>query len=282
MIDHNNQQKQKAKLFHELHNSGKMLLFPNIWDPLGAIMLEELGYPAIATASASVAFTNGYKDGENIPFDYFLTVLKRIVNSVKIPVTADIESGYASDNSQFENNIKQLIATGIVGINIEDTDKKTNSLLPVDIQCERIRMIKNISTELGVPLFINARTDVYIHGNDPPETRLINSIQRGLAYKNAGVDCFFPLAIRQKTDIQELVQQLQMPVNILFLPGVPELTVLNELNVTRVSFGPGFLKIAIKAMKDIALKIKNKSDLSEIAGNEITSDYLTNLVSKNH
>jgi 2-methylisocitrate lyase-like PEP mutase family enzyme len=144
-MTNNNTQQSKAIQFHKLHHLGEMLVFPNIWDSLGAILLEELKYPAIATASASVAFTNGYKDGENIPFDYFLMLLNRIVNSVTIPVTADIESGYASDDTQFSENIKQLISTGIAGINIEDTDKKSNSLFSVKIQCDRIRSIKNIS-----------------------------------------------------------------------------------------------------------------------------------------
>lgn len=280
-MTNNTDQQIKAKQFHKLHHAGKMLVFPNIWDPLGAALLEDIGYPAIATASASVAFTNGYTDGENISFDYFLPLLTRIVNSVTIPVTADIESGYASDDTQFKKNIKQLISTGIVGINIEDTDKKSNTLLAVEFQCDRIRSIKNISAEMGVPLFINARTDVYIHGNEPTESKLIKTIERGLAYKNAGADCFFPIAIRQKNEIKEVVQQLQMPVNILFLVGVPEFSILNEMGVARVSLGPGFLKIAIKAMKDIAIKLKDYNGLSVVIGNEITSDYLNTLVRKN-
>ncbi|CAN5322429.1 isocitrate lyase/phosphoenolpyruvate mutase family protein [soil metagenome] len=280
-MTNDNHQQTKAKQFHKLHHSGKMLVFPNIWDSLGAILLEELNYPAVATASASVAFANGYKDGENIPFDYFLTVLTRIVNSVTIPVTADIESGYAYNEKQLEKNIKELIATGIVGINIEDTDKKTKSLLPSEIQCDRIRSIKNISMEMGVPLFINARTDVYIHGNEPAESKLKKTIERGLAYKSAGADCFFPIAMRKEEEIKAVIQHLQMPVNILLLPGVPELSKLDEIGITRVSLGPGFLKIAIKAMKDMAVKLKNYDGLSEITSNEITSDYLNNLVSKN-
>ena len=117
-------QQEKAKQFHNLHHAGKLLIFPNVWDCLGAILLESLSYPAIATASASVAFANGLDDGENISFDALLTILKKIVTSVNIPVSADIESGYAENEIQLGENIKRLIETGIVGINIEDTDKK--------------------------------------------------------------------------------------------------------------------------------------------------------------
>src|SRR5262249_40940639 len=123
-------QQQKANQFRDLHHSGRLLILPNIWDPLGALLLENLGFHAVATASASVAFSNGYDDGENIPFNTLLTLLKRITASVNIPVSADIESGFAADEVTLKKNMRQLIETGIVGINVEDTDKKTNSLLP--------------------------------------------------------------------------------------------------------------------------------------------------------
>ncbi len=275
-------QKTKAIQFHQLHHSGKMLVFPNIWDSLGAILLENLQYPAIATASASIAFTNGYNDGEHLPFNDLLIQLTKIVSSVNIPVTADIESGYATNGKQLEENIKRLIATGIVGINIEDTNKETGSLISTENQCENIRIIKNVSKEMGISLFINARTDVYIHGNEfeTAEAKLEETLKRGLAYKNVGADCFYPIVMRQKQDIKRTVEQLQMPINILTLPGIPELNVLNEMGVARVSLGPSFLKIAIKAMKDMAMKLNNLEGLSEITGNEITTDSLKNLVNK--
>src|SRR5215467_14257589 len=95
-------QQEKAKRFYELHHSGKLLILPNIWDCLGANLLESLNYPAIATASASVAFTNGYDDGQRISFDSVLTLLTKIVNSVSIPVSADIESGFAENDAQLK------------------------------------------------------------------------------------------------------------------------------------------------------------------------------------
>ena len=281
----NNQtQQNKAKQFHALHHSGKMLVLPNIWDPLGAMLLESLQYPAIATASAAMSFTNGYNDGENLPFNEFLTLLTKIVNSVNIPVTADIETGYADNDKQLRENIKHLIATGIVGINIEDSSKKTNTLIPTEIQSNRIHIIKEVSADVGISLFINARTDVYIHEKKftTPESKLEETIKRGLAYKSAGADCFYPMIMREELDIKATVEKLQMPINILTLPGIPELKTLQEMGVARVSLGPSFLKISIKAMKDIAVKLKNYEGLSEITGNEITSDYLKGLVNKNY
>lgn len=275
---------EKFMQFHQLHHSGKLLMLPNIWDCLGALLLESLDYPAIATASASVAFTNGYDDGENIPFDFLLALLSRIANSVNVPVTADIESGYAENNMHLKENIQRLLQIGIVGINIEDTHKKTKTLLSIEEQCEKIRLIKNTAGEMDMQIFINARTDVYIRKNDfdMPEKQLEETISRGTAYKAAGADCFFPIAIQNADQIKTVVDQLQMPVNILMIPGIPELNILNEYGVARVSLGPSFLKIAIRAMKDIATQLKNYQGLSTVTGNEITSDYLKGLLPGKH
>ena len=275
-------QQAKAKQLHKLHHSGKMLILPNIWDPLGAILLESLNYQAVATASASMSFSCGFEDGENLPFEDFLTMLTKIVNNVNIPVTADIESGYALTDKQLEENIKCLIETGIVGINIEDSDKESGGLLPIEVQSRKIALIKNVSVEMGISLFINARTDVYIHGDkfETSESKLEETLKRGLSYKAAGADCFYPIVMRNEQDIKTTVQTLKMPINILTLPGIPELKVLNEIGVARVSLGPSFLKIAIRAMKDLAQKLQNFEGLQEITENDITSDYLKALVNK--
>ena len=273
-------QKAKAKLFRELHHNG-MLVLPNIWDSLGAALLEKLTYPAIATASASIAFVNGYNDGENIPFNDLLVLLKKIASSVLIPVTADIESGYANTIAVLQKNIELLIETGIVGINIEDSDKKNNTLYPIEIQCERINLIKKVTAEKDIPLFINARTDVYVKGKDmSEEEKFSETVKRGKAYIDAGADCFFPILMKQKTAIQNLIAELDCPINIIAIAGVPDLKTLNELGVARVSLGPGFLKIAIRTMKEIAEKLKNYEGLVEITDNEITTDYLKNLLNK--
>ncbi len=273
-------QQEKAKRFYDLHHCGKLLILPNIWDSLGAMLLEDMGYPAVATASASVAFANGYDDGENIPFNELLAILKRIAEKVNIPVTADIESGYAHNEQQLKQNIQQIIEAGVVGINIEDTDKKTNTLLPVEVQCEKIKLIKKVSEEMNVPVFINARTDVYLRSGDnaSANNKLEETIKRGFAFKNAGANCFYPITMNNAEDINSTVQQLQMPVNIIIIPGIPALMDLEKMGVARVSLGPGFLKYAIKAMKNLAEKLKSHEGMNDIIQNEITSAYVKKLV----
>jgi 2-methylisocitrate lyase-like PEP mutase family enzyme len=275
-------QQEKAKLFYKLHHSKDILVLPNIWDCLGAILLESLEYPAIATASFSVAVTNGYNDGEHIPFNDMLAILEKIAACVKVPVTADIESGFAETEDQLKENIRQVIKTGVVGINFEDTNKKTNELFPIEVQSQRIKAIRKVAEEMSVPLFINARTDVYVRGKglDEPGAKLKEAIKRGVAYKSAGADCFFPLAIQKEDEIKTIVEQLQMPVNIILIPGVPEIDTLDKIGVKRISLGPGFLKIVIKAMKSLAVKLKRHEGLDDITGNEVTSDYLISLVNK--
>jgi len=275
-------QQEKISQFHQLHHSGKLLVLPNIWDPLGATLLESLGYPAIATASAAVAWSNGYNDGEKIPFDFLLNILRRIVSSVNVPVTADIESGYAENDEQLKQNIGQLIETGVVGINIEDSDKKTNALLPTEIQCKKIELIKQVAEQTKGAMFVNARTDVYTRGNlyATPEAKLEETINRGLAYRAAGADCFFPLAMRDKDEIIKTVKQVQMPVNIIAIPGIPDLEALQEIGVARVSLGPGFLKIAIRAMKNLAARLQSLDGLADITNNEITSEFMKTLLNK--
>ena len=278
----NAKQQERAKQFHQLHHSGKLLVLPNIWDPLGALLLEDISFPAVATASAAIAFTNGYDDGEKLPLDSLLTILKKIVSCVRIPVSADIESGFASKNTHLIENIKQILETGIVGINIEDTDKNTNSLLPVDVASERIKLIRKTSEEMGIPLFINARTDVYVRGKgfDTPESHLRECLKRGLAYKDAGADCFYPITMNRQDDIKTTVEQLRMLVNVLLIDGIPKLDVLQDLGVARLSLGPGFLKIAIQSMKNLAIKLQNLEGMTEVVENNITSPYLKSLVNK--
>jgi 2-methylisocitrate lyase-like PEP mutase family enzyme len=277
-------QKEKAKQFRELHHTGKMLVLPNIWDPLSALLMESLEYPAIATASAAIAYANGYNDREKIPFNDLLELLKKITTSVNLPVTADIESGYAGNDNQLRENIKLLLNAGIVGINIEDTDHKTNSFQSIKFQCNKIRLIRKVADEMDIPLFINARTDVYLHEKNfaTAEAKFDEIIKRGLAYKMAGADCFFPIALKQEEDIKELIAQVKLPLNIITTPGIPDLKTLSKLGVARVSLGPSLLKIAIKAMKQIALQLKDYEGLSTITENEITSDYLKTLVNKNY
>jgi 2-methylisocitrate lyase-like PEP mutase family enzyme len=275
-------QKEKALKLYALHHTGKLLILPNIWDTLGALLLESLEFPAIATASASVAYSNGYNDGEQIPFSEVLIRLKQMANSVDVPVTADVECAYAATDRQLRENIELLLDTGIVGINIEDTNTGTHALNTIEQQCNRIRIIKEVAKEKDIPLFINARTDVMIHGSlfQNEQAKFEEIVKRGLAYKEAGADGFYPILMKNEEYLKRLVASIDLPINVLTFPGIPSLKTLEEIGIARVSLGPNYLKLALRTMKDMALKLKDYEGLSEIVNNDVTSDYVKGLVNK--
>jgi 2-methylisocitrate lyase-like PEP mutase family enzyme len=281
MPEQNTAQSDKGKLFNQLHHNGKLLVLPNVWDPISAMLLENLGYPAVATASASIALSNGYADGEKIPFEEVLIILRKIVNSVTIPVSADIESGYAKNNAELEENIKKLIDTGIAGINFEDSSHPENKLITIKEQCEKISIIKKVAIEKGSSLFINARSDVYLRSaNLSEEEKLSETIARGKAYGDAGADGFYPIILKEKGAIENIIKEVGLPVNIILIPGIPDFETLKKMGLARLSLGPGFLKTAINAMKNVAEKLLAYEGMNEVTNNPVTSDYLNDLISK--
>jgi 2-methylisocitrate lyase-like PEP mutase family enzyme len=271
----------KAKTFRDLHSGKSLLILPNVWDPLGAALLEELGYPAVATASASISYTHGVADGENLKFSDLLILLKKIAAAVHIPVTADIESGYAHSVEELRENIDQILEAGIAGVNIEDYDLKNKTLYPVEVQCRRLRAVRERAEAAGIPLYINARTDVYVKGTEwlSAGEKWEETRNRGMAYLEAGADGIYPITMNREEDIEKLVTALSCPVNILAIPGIPDFKRLTQMGVARLSTGPGFLKIAVCAMKQAALQLLNGEGLTTITDNEITSEYLKRLVS---
>jgi 2-methylisocitrate lyase-like PEP mutase family enzyme len=276
-----NQNSDKGYLLNQLHHNGKLLVLPNVWDPLGAMLLESLGYPAVATASASIALSNGYPDGENIPFGEVLNILEKIVKSVNIPVSADIESGYTKDGSDLKENIKKLADTGIAGINFEESNHGLKELDSIDYQCKKISLIKTTAESSGSNFFINARSDVYLKAHDlPEEEKLRQVIERGKAYKDAGADGFYPMILKKVGHIETVIKEVSLPINILLIPGVPDFETLKKIGLARISLGPGFLKIAIDAMKNASEKLLHYEGMNQVTENPVTSDYLNNLVVK--
>ncbi len=270
----------KEEKFYQLHHNGKLLILPNIWDPMGAILLQDLGYPAVATASSSLALSNGYPDGEKLPFEELLSSLRKIVKSVSIPVTADVESGYAgSDLKLLRENIKKLIGTGIAGINFEDSIHGQPGMIPVKEQAEKIRLIRKTAEEEGSRLFINERVDVYIKGdalND--DEKLAEAIKRGKVYKESGADALYPIILRDQHHIDVLVQEVGLPLNLTLIPGIPDFDTLKKLGVARLSLASGFFKLAVTSMKNAAEKLLKYQGMELITDGLISSDYLSGLV----
>ena len=244
-------------MLKKLHHSGKMLVLPNIWDAAGAVLLEDLGYPAVATASAAIARAHGYEDGERIPFELLLAIVAQIVKSVDVPVTVDIETGYAADNETLKSNIRRLIAAGVAGINIEDTDVLTREMLPIGEQVEKLKLIGRVAERESTRLFINARTDVFlVNPGLSEDQKLALAIERGRAYIEAGADGIYPIFATEEKTVKTLVNALKVPVNILAKPDAPDLDVLQRLGVARVSFGPNLHRATLVSMEALLKNVK--------------------------
>src|SRR5580704_4596850 len=243
-------QRAKADAFRSMHDRSRILVLPNAWDAMSARVIEEAGARAIATTSAGVAFSVGYPDGEAIPRDEMIAAIARIARVTTIPVTADIESGFAHDAREVAETVRQVIDAGAVGINLEDqVHDDTHSLYDLDVAVERVRAAREAANSAGVPIVINARTDVYLLGIGEPDTRFDHAIRRANAYRKAGADCLFIPTVSRRDDIERIVPALEGPLNLITVPGIPSIPDLERLGVARVSVGGRLTLGAMSALK---------------------------------
>jgi 2-methylisocitrate lyase-like PEP mutase family enzyme len=272
-------QKKRAERFRELHHDPKLLVLPNIWDPLGAQLLASLGYPAVATASAAVSYANGYDDGEHLTFDAMVEVIGRIVASVEVPVTADIERGYAADASALGDRMRDVLRAGVAGINIEDSLLERGDLRAVEDQCDRIRAVRQACDENGVPVVINARTDTYLSavGNNE-EQRLEETITRARGYLDAGADCIYPITLSDIDTLAKIKDATGAPLNVYAMTGTPAMKELEDAGISRLSLGPGFLKASLTTMKRVAVALKNYESYDVFLDGAITNDEVRDIV----
>lgn len=260
-------QKLNTMKFRELHRGPKALLLPNVWDVASARIIEEAGYPAIATTSAGIAFSLGYPDGQKISREEMLARVGRIARAVKIPVTADVESGYGNRPEDAARTATDVIQAGAVGINLEDgTGDPRSPLADLALQLEKIRVIREAALNAGVLLVVNARTDVYLDQVGPPDLRYFETVSRVRAYRDAGADCVFVPGLRDAETISKLVRDVQCPVNILAGPGSPSVSELEKLGVARVSLGSGPMRATLGLLRRIAEELKTSGTYSALAG----------------
>jgi len=249
-------QKEKADLFKSLHIKGSPLILFNIWDAGSARVIEQAGAKAIATGSWSVAAANGFDDGEKIPLELVFANLERIVRSVAVPVTLDFEGGYATNIAQLKGNIRKLVAAGGIGLNFEDRIVGGGGLHSIEDQSARIEAIREAAESAGVPIYINARTDVFLQtypaAND--EAQVEQALQRAEAYAKAGASGLFAPGLREPNLIKKLCEASSLPVNIMVLPDTPTTKTMAELGVARISYGASPYRQMIATLKEAAQK----------------------------
>ena len=308
---------QKASRLLELHHASQPLVLINAWDAASAAMVEHCGLPAVATSSAALANSLGFADGQHLPWEQMLEAVARICRAVKVPVTADIEAGFAHDIKGLEISITEIVQAGAVGVNLEDAmpdlqsahlqnadlkddnlknsdPKKANAnvrhgspLYPVAEQIARIQAARRAGKKQGLHLVINARTDAYWQSGVDPAEAMRGTLERGMAYLQAGADCIFVPGLRNPEHIKTVIGHLSAPdlhtndmssndpqnndlraadlrmddltavhrvspVNILAGPGVPSIPELAKLGVKRVSYGSGPHRAAMGLLRRMA------------------------------
>ncbi len=220
-------QAQRAAGFHALHAEG-LLVLPNAWDPLSAAVIRETGASAIATTSAGIAWSLGYPDGELVPWNEALQQITRIVAATDLPVTVDIEGGYAD----VATVVEQVVAAGAVGINIEDS--RAGELLPTGQMVEHIAAARQAAERAKIDLFINARTDPFLLGLSEP---LDAAVDRARAYLAAGADGSFVPGVSDLSQIRALASAIPAPLNVMVGPGSAPVEKLHAAGARRISSG---------------------------------------------
>ena len=247
-------QREQAEHFAHLHVEGKPLILVNVWDAGSAKVIAAAGAKAIATGSASVAAAHGFEDGELLPLDLVLANLERIVASVALPVSADIEGGYGKGPDEVAKTVKKVLDVGATGINVEDQIIGGEGRYSVSEQCQRIGAVRDVADKSSIPLFINARTDIYLQANpkDHGEKHLAEAVERAKAYAQAGADGFFAPGLRDPKAIHDLCEQLPLPINVMLTDDTLTLEELAALGVARVSYGPRPYRQVMESLTGIA------------------------------
>jgi 2-methylisocitrate lyase-like PEP mutase family enzyme len=223
--------------FVALHDTDVPLLLPNAWDAASARLWQEAGATAIATSSAAVAWALGYADGGHLPREELLGSLRGILRVVSVPVTVDAEDGYSDDPRAVAALARAIAEAGAVGVNLEDGGG------PPTLLVDKIRAIREPGG--AAPLFVNARTDVYLRSLASGDAAIAMTVERLTAYRDAGADGGFVPGLSSAEDAAKIVAAVPgLAINVMAMPGLASLDALAQAGVRRISAGPAFFRSA--------------------------------------
>jgi 2-methylisocitrate lyase-like PEP mutase family enzyme len=224
--------------FRELHAPGRILVLPNAWDAGSARVVESCGAAAIATTSAGLAWSRGYADGHHLPPAILERAVGEIVRVLKVPLSVDAEGGYSSDPKAVGETVAAIAAAGAAGINLED------GVDPPDLLCAKLAAVRAAAAKAGADLFVNVRTDVYLHALVPPERALEETLARGRRYLAAGADGLFVPLLADPDGLRTVASEIALPLNALVVAALPGVDELRALGVRRVSAGAAVARAA--------------------------------------
>jgi 2-methylisocitrate lyase-like PEP mutase family enzyme len=258
--------KSKAALLAKLHHAPPLLVLPNAWDAASARLFEDAGFPAIATTSAGIAWTRGRADRQKVSRDEMASAVARIVEAVKVPVTADMEAGYGDVAA----TVNAVIDAGAVGMNLEDaTHHASKPMFTLEEQVDRIKEARRAAEAKGAELVINARTDLFLLAAEPGVELLFEAIQRLNAYREAGADCLFAPGATDKLRIEALAKAVRGPLNVLAGPGTPSVEELQTLGVARLSLGSTPMRATMGLLRKIATDLREAGTYSALLSDTV-------------
>ena len=259
-----------ALRFHQLHAAPHApLVLVNAWDAASARMVEAAGATAVATSSSAISWSLGYQDGNHLPRHLAMEALARIAKATRLPVTADIETGYGRTDEELQATIRAVLDAGAVGINIEDSAEQP--LSDISEHSKRIALIRRTADDAGVRLFINARTDTYWSG-EFPDTAYEETLRRAEAYQKAGADGIFVPGLADLHVLHELSRRIRLPLNALAGVGSPSPGELHDAGVRRISIGGGTARAAYAAVSRLAVEILGDGNWSGLAASRSYAD----------
>ena len=270
--------REKAEHLRALHRGPDVLVLPNAWDVMSARVFEDGGFAAVATTSAGVAYSLGYPDGERLGRDEMAEVTTRVAAAVSIPVTADVETGYGATPEAAAETALAVIEAGAVGLSLEDAADPIPpgpdappgggaafQLVPLEAQEEKIRAVVEAGEAAGVPLVVNARTDLFWRGLGDPGWRFSETVLRANAFLAAGADCVFVPGLPDLERIRALAREIGGPLNVLAGPGAAPIGALAEAGVRRVSVGSGPARAAMGLVRRIGRELLESGTYDSIA-----------------
>lgn len=264
-------QTQHHQQFAQLHQAPNgILLLPNAWDAASARIFEASGARAVATSSASLAWACGYADGGALPPDELLDAVARITRVLRVPLTVDMEDGYSDSPAEVGRLAAELAAVGAAGINLEDGS---------DAPAVLAGKIKAIRSALKTaPLFINARTDVYLRKLKVEGTPAQASIERLKRYQQAGADGAFVPGLTALPEVTQISAAITLPLNVMAMPGLPAIADLQAAGARRVSVGPAPFQVAYEHART-SVEALLKQDLAPLLGDKMDYSAMNTLLS---
>lgn len=255
-------QQQRGEAFRALHQRDGLFILPNPWDAGSAKMLAHLGFEALASTSAGLAFSLGRRDAEGaLSREEALANARAIIEATPLPVAADLENGYGDEPEDCAETLRLAAACGLVGGSIEDaTGRRDTPIYPLQLAVERVSAAVQAARALPFPFTLAARAENLLHGRND----LDDTIRRLVAFAEAGADVLYAPGLKTRAEIAAVVSAVApRPVNVLVGSPALELNLaeLAELGVKRVSVGSALARVAYGAFFRAAEALANNGDL---------------------